>query len=205
MIRNKILASVLRIGSTAILALAFGLMAYASYRKFTDSGSINMLGLCAVNTVFLAIFISRRDASSLSTSPGIWLIAFGGTFLPLLMRPTAGGQFPTLGNAIQLIGMLGIIASLLSLRRSFGIVPANRGIRTRGVYNIVRHPLYACELLALAGVTIVNPSLLNVSLWLCDFALQLARAFAEERFLSEDPSYLQYRSRVKYRLIPRII
>jgi len=44
-----------------------------------------------------------------------------------------------------------------------------------------------------------------VSLWLCEIALQLARAFAEERLLSEDPSYLQYRSRVKYRLIPRII
>jgi protein-S-isoprenylcysteine O-methyltransferase Ste14 len=44
-----------------------------------------------------------------------------------------------------------------------------------------------------------------VSLWLCDFALQLARACAEERFLSEDPSYLQYRSRVKYRLIPLLV
>jgi protein-S-isoprenylcysteine O-methyltransferase Ste14 len=205
MIRNNILASVLRIGSTAILALAFGLMAYASYRKFMDSGSINLLGLCAVNTVFLVIFISRRDATSISTSPGLWLIAFGGTLLPLLMRPSLGGPLTTVGNAIQLVGMLGIIASLLSLRRSFGIVPANRGIRTQGLYNVVRHPLYASELLTFGGFAIVNPSLLNMSVWLCDFALQLARAHAEERFLSEDPSYLRYRSRVKYRLIPLII
>jgi protein-S-isoprenylcysteine O-methyltransferase Ste14 len=205
LMRNNILASMIRIGSTAVLVLAFGLMAYASYRKFMDSGSINMLGLCAVNTVFLAIFISRRDATSISTSPGLWLIAFGGTFLPLLMRPNTIGPFTTVGNAIQLAGMIGIIASLLSLRRSFGIVPANRGIRTQGLYNVVRHPLYASELLALGGFAIVSPSLWNVSLWLCDFALQLARAYAEERFLSEDPSYLQYRSRVKYRLIPRII
>lgn len=205
MIRNNILASVLRIGSTAILAVAFGLMAYAGYRKFTDSGSINMLGLCAVNSVFLAIFISRRDAKSISTSPGLWLIAFGGTLLPLLMRPNSGGSFTTVGNAIQLVGMLGIIASLLSLRRSFGIVPANRGIRTQGLYNVVRHPLYASELFTFGGFAVANPSVLNVSVWLCDVALQLARACAEERFLSEDPSYLQYRSRVKYRLIPLII
>jgi protein-S-isoprenylcysteine O-methyltransferase Ste14 len=205
MIPNNFLASMLRIGATAILGLAFGLMAYASYRKFTDSGSINMLGLCVVNTVFLAIFISRRDATSISTSPGLWLIAFGGTLLPLLMRPSLGGPFTTVGNSIQLVGMLGIIASLLSLRRSFGIVPANRGIRTQGLYNVVRHPLYACELLTFGGFAIVNPSLLNVSVWLCDFALQLARAHAEERFLSEDPNYLRYRSRVKYRLIPLII
>jgi protein-S-isoprenylcysteine O-methyltransferase Ste14 len=205
MIRSNLLASIIRIGSTAILVLAFGLMAYASYRKFTDSGSINMLGLCAVNTVFLAIFISRRDATSISASPGLWLIAFGGTLLPLLMRPSLTGPFTTVGNGIQLLGMLGIIASLLSLRRSFGIVPANRGIRTQGLYTVVRHPLYASELLTFGGFAVANPSLLNVSVWLCDFVLQLARAHAEERFLSEDPSYLQYLSRVKYRLIPLII
>src|SRR5579859_6807765 len=84
-IRNRTLASALRAGSTAILVLAYGLMAYACYRKFTDSGSINMLGLCAINTVFIAMFIMRRDASSISTSPGVWLIAFSGTLLPLLM------------------------------------------------------------------------------------------------------------------------
>ena len=109
------------------------------------------------------------------------------------------------GNAIKLFGMLEVIVALLSLRRSFGIVPANRGIRTQGLYNVVRHPLYASELLTLGGFAIVSPSLWNVSLWLCDFALQLARAHAEERFLIEDPSYLQYRSRVKYRLIPLVI
>ncbi len=65
--------------------------------------------------------------------------------------------------------------------------------------------LCASELLALGCFAIVSPSVWNVSLWLCDFALQLARAYAEERFLSEDPSYLQFRSRVKYGLIPLII
>jgi len=203
--RNRILESVLRSGSTAALVLAFGLMAYASYRKFMDSGSINMLGVCAVNTVTIALFVSRRDATSISMSPGLWLIAFGGTFLPLLLRPSAIGPFDTVGTAIQLVGILGIIASLLSLRRSFGIVPANRGVRTQGLYNVIRHPLYASELLAMGGFAILSPSVWNVSVWSCDFALQLARAFAEERLLSEDPNYLQYRSRVKYRLIPLII
>jgi protein-S-isoprenylcysteine O-methyltransferase Ste14 len=204
-IRNSTLASALRVGSTAVLVLAYGLMAYACYRKFTDSGSINMLGLFAINTVFIAMFISRRDATDISTSPAVWLIAFGGTLLPLLMRPNGGGHFTPVGNVIQLVGIVGIMASILSLRRSFGIVPANRGIRTQGLYNLVRHPLYASELLALTGSAIASPSWWNVSLWLCEIALQLARAFAEERLLSQDPSYLQYRSRVKYRLIPRII
>jgi protein-S-isoprenylcysteine O-methyltransferase Ste14 len=205
MMRAKILSSTLRIGSTAVLALAFGFMAYASYLKYRASGSLNMFGLCAVNVVFLAIFITRRDARSMSTSPGIWIVAFGGTFLPLLMRPTSDGTLTSLGNAVQLVGMLGIIAALLSLRRSFGIVPANRGIRTQGLYNIVRHPVYASEILTLMGVVLVSPSAWNAALLVCEFSLQLARAYAEERLLSTDPDYVSYRARVKYRLLPMIV
>jgi protein-S-isoprenylcysteine O-methyltransferase Ste14 len=202
---EKILASLVRIGATTLLVLAFGMMAYAGYAKFRDTGSINMLGVIAVNSVFLVMSATRRDAVSVSTSPALWLIAFGGSFVPLLLRPSQAVLPPQIGTALQLAGGLCIIASLFSLRRSFGVVPANRGIQTRGLYNVVRHPLYASELLALGGFAAANPSLWNVSLWLCECALQFARACAEERLLSEDPSYVQYRSRVKYRLIPMIV
>jgi protein-S-isoprenylcysteine O-methyltransferase Ste14 len=94
---------------------------------------------------------------------------------------------------------------MLSLRRSFGIVPAHRGIRTGGLYNVVRHPLYASELVWFLGFTIDNPSGWNIGLWLCDCVLQFSRACAEERFLSVDPTYSQYRTRVRYRLIPLVI
>ena len=90
---------------------------------------------------------------------------------------------------------------MLSLRRSFGIVPAHRGIRTGGLYNVVRHPLYASELVWFLGFAIDNPSGWNIGLWLCDCVLQFSRACAEERFLSVDPIYSQYRTRVRYRLI----
>jgi protein-S-isoprenylcysteine O-methyltransferase Ste14 len=202
---EKIIASVLRAGSTAALVLAFGFMAYGGYRRFMDTGSIAMLGLFTVNCLFVAMFIARRDAISVSLSPALWLIAFLGTFLPLLMRPTAAMPSAGVGNAIQLVGIVCIIASILSLRRSFGIVPANRGVRTEGLYNVIRHPLYASELLTFGGFAVANPSLWNISLWLADCALQLTRACAEERFLSTDPAYQQYRARVRYRLIPRVI
>ena len=94
---------------------------------------------------------------------------------------------------------------MLSLRRSFGIVPANRGIRTRGLYNLVRHPLYASELLVVLGIALVNPSAWNLGLFVCACVLQGLRAAAEERFLSVDPAYREYCARVKYRLIPIVI
>ncbi len=121
------------------------------------------------------------------------------------MRPTAPWGSAVTGNVLQVAGLCVVAASLLSLRRSFGIVPAHRGIRTEGLYSFVRHPLYAAELSAILGFVIANPSVWNISLWFGDCLLQFGRARAEEGFLSADPAYSQYRARVKYRFIPGVI
>ena len=135
----------------------------------------------------------------------LWLLAIGGTLMPLALRPTATSGFPLLGTTVQIIGTAGIIAALLSLRRSFGIVPAHRGIRTRGLYRMVRHPLYAAELFTILGIVLARPSPLNVGAFGCFCALQFLRAKAEERFLGSDPVYAAYRARVKYQLIPGVL
>jgi protein-S-isoprenylcysteine O-methyltransferase Ste14 len=203
--RNKILASAIKIIANVVVVVFLGLMAQGCYRKFHDSGSINWLGLLIVNSIMVAMYVVKRDASSISKSPFLWLLGFGGTCLPLVLRPTAPSLLFSIGDIIQMIGIVAIVASMLSLRRSFGIVPAHRGIRTGGLYSFVRHPLYASELLWMLGFVIANPSGWNVALWFCDCVLQFTRAFAEERFLSVDPVYSQYRARVKYRLLPLVI
>jgi protein-S-isoprenylcysteine O-methyltransferase Ste14 len=153
----------------------------------------------------VTMYVARRDATAISASAAVWVLAFAGTCLPLAMRPTVNIGFEGLGTAIQLFGIGGIIASMLSLRRSFGIVPANRGIRTRGLYEFVRHPLYASELLLLLGIVLVNPSAWNIGLFICDCVLQFLRATAEERLLSMDPVYCEYRARVRYQLVPLVL
>jgi protein-S-isoprenylcysteine O-methyltransferase Ste14 len=55
------------------------------------------------------------------------------------------------------------------------------------------------------GFVIANLTAWNIALWVCDCVLQFSRAAAEERFLSDDPVYSQYRARVKYRLLPLVI
>ena len=203
--RNAVLASVVRIFANFIVALGYALLAYACYRKFRDTGSINWFGLLVVNTVFVTMYLAKREATSISSSPALWLLAFAGTCLPFLLRPTGSTTTFSVGNVVQLLGFCAIVASLLSLQRSFGIVPAHRGLRTQGLYNLVRHPLYASELFWMSGFVIANPNLWNISLWLADCVLQFARACAEERFLNADPLYSRYRARVRYRLIPHVI
>ncbi len=203
--RNRILASAIKILANVVVVVGLGLLAWASYLKYHNTGSINWLGLLIVNSIMVAMYVAKRDATSITQSPFLWLLAFAGTCLPLILRPTAQSIPFSIGTIVQLVGIVAIVASMLSLRRSFGIVPAHRGIRTGGLYNVVRHPLYASELVWFLGFAIDNPSGWNIGLWLCDCVLQFSRACAEERFLSVDPIYSQYRTRVRYRLIPLVI
>ena len=202
---SAIALSGLKILANVVVAMALALLAYSCYQKFDHSGSLNWLGLLIVNLLMVTMYVARRQATAICASPALWVLAFAGTCLPLAMRPTDSSGITAVGTAIQLVGITGIIASMLSLRRSFGIVPANRGVRTSGLYKLVRHPLYASELLVLLGIAVANPSAWNFGLFVCDCVLQLLRAAAEERFLGEDPVYCEYRARVRYQLIPLVL
>jgi len=192
-----------------VLAL-FALLAISSYRHFASTGTLRCFGILVVNTLFVTLFLARRPAKSESDSPGLWLLGIAGTAVPLLMRPNDGPSTDPLsliytGQLLQIVGLCLVAMSLLSLRRSFSVVAANRGVRSGGLYRIVRHPVYFSELLLLFGVTLSNPSATNVGLWICECALQFIRACTEEQFLSVDTTYRAYRERVRYRLIPGLI
>jgi protein-S-isoprenylcysteine O-methyltransferase Ste14 len=203
--QTQFLASPARIVANAVVVIGYGVLTYACFLKYHATGELNFLGLLIINSIFVAMYIARRDATSISRSPGLWLLAFAGTCLPLALRPTSPSSWAGMGNILQAAALISVCAALLSLRRSFGIVPANRGVRTQGLYNVVRHPLYASELFWMLGFAIVNPSAWNIGLWILDCALQFGRACAEERFLNTDPVYAQYQARVKYRLVPLVI
>jgi protein-S-isoprenylcysteine O-methyltransferase Ste14 len=62
---------------------------------------------------------------------------------------------------LQLAGLLAAITSLAALGRSFGFVAADRGLKTRGPYGVVRHPLYASYLLIQGGYVLQSLSVPN--------------------------------------------
>jgi len=188
-----------------VLLVLFALCAWASYAHFLTSRSLQSFGFLAVNTLVLGLFLGRRQATQESGSLPVWLLAFAGTALPLLSRPANEPGMTEVGTVIQLIGMLIIATGLLTLWRSFAIVPGHRGIRVTGVYRIVRHPIYIAELVALLGATLASPTAWNVSIWLCECLLQFYRARAEEALLSADPVYRAYQARVRYRFVPGVI
>ena len=185
-------------------AVIAALFAQASLRFYLHTHRL-IGGLFVIEQAWFAIaFLIRRPPRAVSRNLGTWLIAFGGTFGGLLLRP--GGADPPWGMdagfGLQLAGLLLAITSLLALGRSFGFVAADRGLKTGGPYAVVRHPVYASYLLIQSGYLLQSLSPRNAGVVAFATACNIARALAEERLLARSPAYRSYRDRVRWRLIP---
>jgi protein-S-isoprenylcysteine O-methyltransferase Ste14 len=97
-----------------------------------------------------------------------------------------------------------VIAAKMTLGRSFGIVPANRGVVVRGPYLLMRHPIYAGYILSHVAFVLAHPTPRNIAVILVSEALLVARALLEERVLSHDERYRAYCNRVGWHLVPGV-
>jgi len=119
------------------------------------------------------------------------------------IRPIGEALLPDVVTAcISGAGLLVIITGKLTLGRSFGLLPANRGVVCRGIYTVVRHPIYAGYLVTHAAFLLAHPTAWNIALLVVSDLALLVRAVYEERTLALDAEYTDYMSRVRWRVIP---
>lgn len=72
-----------------------------------------------------------------------------------------------------------------------------------GLYSCIRHPFYLGTALYFIGITLWLESYLGLILLLVIFGLLVARIFVEEKTLQETlPGYIDYMTRVRYRIVP---
>ena len=187
-----------------VLALMWTIFAMSTYASWRQTHSVVALLLFFVNTLFAVLFVSRRSSRAVSENPKDWMITAATILLSFSLRvhPTADVLLMAASQAIQAAAVTIILFSLSTLGRSFGLIPANRGVKTGGMYLYVRHPLYAGELLFYLGFLIGNLSVFNAVVCLCIAVGLNLRAAAEERLLKQDQTYLEYMQRVRCRFIP---
>lgn len=188
--------------SRAALVLLFVLFAWANFAHWRSTGKPSGLGTTVLEGWVAALFIFRRVPEQLSLRPLAWIAAPIGSFAMLFARPAAGGLPHLPCELLQFAGVSVAFVSLAALGRSFGLVAANRGVKTRGPYGLVRHPAYAGYLLTYLGYVLENPAPANVGLFLLSTTFQLLRINEEERLLVQDRAYEQYSRSVRYRLVP---
>ena len=189
-----------------VIALLWSRFVQSSLSTWAENGGFLNFTILLHNTIILFLFLIRKK--SLDTSYQIidWLIPIITIFSAMFLRSglSAINMLNMISLIIQIVGMVSIILSMISLGRSFGIVPAKREIKSYGTFKLVRHPLYASELIFYSGYFIGNPTVRNMIIIIIIIVGQIWRASREEKLLSKDQLYILYKSRVKYRFIPGI-
>jgi protein-S-isoprenylcysteine O-methyltransferase Ste14 len=162
-----------------------------------------MLPMVALESLMMVLFLTRRRSIATSSRPLDWIVGVAGSFLLLFLRPTDPlGPLAWLGEPVQVIGLVIAVLATSALGRSIGLVAANRGIQSDGLYRFVRHPLYSGYVLCNLGYVASFPSPRNFGLVAVALIAFYVRAVVEERFLARDPAYREYMQRVRARFVP---
>ena len=153
--------------------------------------------------IVVFFILIRRPTEAISLRPWDWFIAMAGTFLALAVGKGGDPLVPPgLAGSLLAFGAVVHTGAKLSLRRSFGVVAASRGVMKKGLYRLVRHPMYAGYFLSHIGYLLLAPSVWNLLVYAAVWGLLTARIFAEERLLLGDLDYRSYASHVPWRVVP---
>ena len=186
------------------VASLFTIFSVSVIGEFLRTRHVTGLLLVASEALVVLLTIVRRPARVVDHSPLTAVVTFVSVIGPPLLRPTdIPSLVPDAVTAIvSIVGLSIVVAGKLALGRSFGIIPANRGVVSHGPYSVMRHPIYSGYLLTHAAFVAAHPSPLNVvTLIVADTAL-VVRALLEERVLVADAQYRAYCGRVAWHLVP---
>jgi len=162
------------------------------------------------NFILLVLaMLVRRPPVRVTPQPLFWLLAFIATYWLFIM-----GRFATRGVlltphwiifALSCASFVVSVWARLSLGRSIGLVPADRGLVTRGAYRYMRHPIYTGIYFSYTALTLQNFSVANLAIFVTGAALFVIKSFVEENFLRQNSEYAAYMSAVPWRWLPGII
>lgn len=165
-------------------------------------------GVLAAMGLSLVVYftVMRRPAIRIDDSFAARAMALTATTAPLAFQPLNRSAIPdAITGWVAIFGTMITVAGLLSLGRSFAVMPSHRGrIAREGVYRLVRHPLYAGYFWIHIAFVVAYPAWWNFGVWLIAEGSQLLRLQREERVLAADPEYVAYRTHVRWRLLPGI-
>ena len=190
----------------ATVSVLFTLLTINILQDFLRTGRITGLLLLVSEALVIVLTVIRRPAHIVDRSVRAAMVtAISVVGPPLLLPSDAGGLVPDVATAAaSALGLAFVVLGKLTLGRSFGLVPANRGVVIRGPYALVRHPIYSGYLITHLAFLIAHPRWWNaVVIGIADTALIL-RALIEERVLNGDDEYQAYCRRVEWHLVPGV-
>lgn len=188
------------------VASLFVMLSINILADFTRTHRVTGLLLLVSESLVVVLTIIRRRARLADRSVVATLVTAISLAGPALVR-TGGGLGVVADGVTALassIGLIVVIAGKITLGRSFGVIPANRGVVVAGPYAFVRHPIYAGYLLTHVAFACAYPTGWNIGVLVAADAALVARALVEERVLAADRAYQTYCRRVAWHLVPGV-
>ncbi len=139
----------------------------------------------------------KTSAEGLDARVSALIGSFAMVALVVFPRAEVSDGLRAVGNVLTVVGSLLCFWCLWWLGRSFSIMAQARRLVTGGPYRLVRHPLYVCEAIAIAGNVLRHPGWPALLLAAMALGFQYRRILHEERVLvTAFPEYSAYAKRV---------
>jgi protein-S-isoprenylcysteine O-methyltransferase Ste14 len=188
----------------ALAVLAF-VVARWGHAWLADRSRWTALLLVISESYTLLLVLFARRALQRDLSPAALAATLYATFFVIALEPQGTARLAPewIGATLQLASMGWQFTAKVFLGRSFGLLPAQRGLVTNGPYRVVRHPIYFGYLLGHAGFLLANFSWRNLAVLGLLYVAQVVRIRREEAILAAtDDDYGRYQRRVRWRLLP---
>ena len=222
-----------RVTTSAALGLGF-LLGVLAVALFVPAGTLDFwqawafLAVFGTATTAITIDLAKRDPALLERRVHVGplaeprrlqqaiqaatSLAFLAAFvLAGLDRRAGWSRVPVVlviaGDGLVALGLVAVLRVFRANTFTSAVIDVDREqqLVSTGPYAVVRHPMYAGALVLLVGAPLALGS------WWAELAIPplvgaiVARLLDEERVLAARlPGYIDYRSRVRYRLVPRL-
>ena len=117
---------------------------------------------------------------------------------------------PIVSYVFSLIFLLGYVLWAIVLKQNTYLsrtikVEEGQKVVSTGLYKVVRHPMYTATLVVFLSMPLILGSLISFFIFLLYPILIIIRIIGEEKLLEKElEGYIEYKKKVKYRLIPFI-
>jgi protein-S-isoprenylcysteine O-methyltransferase Ste14 len=189
-----------------LLCLFWGYFTFIQIQTLLERFDLTELLWLIYNVIISFLFLIRVSPSVVSMNIIHWAVALITSFSGFFFEQGADCR-PILSLSADILISFAILLGIMTaivLERSYDFLPALRLVKTKYVYQVVRHPMYASSIIIKLGYALKNFSMYNSVLLAIIIVLYDKRARYEEDIMSNDNSYVEYLQQVKYRFVPGI-
>jgi len=163
------------------------------------------LTLFALNACVGALFLVRapqsRGAGTAALATALPSMVLGGFALRLAPSPAS---WPLHAEVVFVAAAAWAMASLLTLGKSFALLPGVRTLVMRGPFGLLRHPVYLGEISMIGACGLARDGWAAIGWMVAAALLVVPRVIAEERVLAGETGWSDYAARVRWRLLPGV-